>query len=216
MLMNSNQLLNPVYEYSVDGINWLTSIPIARQQSEFVKGQWYWQDVASPQAAQYYRVRETSGGTLDVVELVFSTPANEIILSQINKDDYQNLPFKNQMGRPLQFWFDRQITPQMWVWPASMYSFNSLVVWRRRELQDVGSLTNILEFPNYALDYVLSSLALRMIMILPGADISRVPLLQNQQAVAKQLFWTECRPTGNLSINPMIGCYTRGSGRRGY
>ena len=215
MLMNSTQILNPIYEYSLDGATWFTSVPAATQQSTFAVGQWYWQDVTSPQAAQYYRVRETSGGTLDAIEMVFGTAANEIILSQINKDDYQNLPFKNQQGRPLQFWFDRQISnPQMWMWPASMYSFNSVVVWRRREIQDVGSFTNILEFPNYALDYVLSSLALRMILILPGVDMTRFPILQTQQTAAKQLFWSECRPTGPLYFSPMISGYTRGNGGR--
>lgn len=212
ILMNGSALLNPIYEYSVDGINWIQSVPVALQASSFVAGQWYWQDIALPQSAQYYRVRETSGGTLNVTEVVFGTSANEIILSQINKDDYQNLPFKNQPGRPLQFWYDRQITPQMWVWPASMYTFNSLVVWRRRELQDIGVFTNILEMPNWALDYVLSSLAMRMIMILPGADMNRLSILQQQQQAAKMLFWTENRPTGPLYFSPMISGYTRGGG----
>lgn len=212
MLMNSTQLLNPTYEYSQDGITWIQSVPPALQQSSFVQGQWYWQDVASPQSALFYRVRETSGGTLDATEMVFGTSANEIILSQINKDDYQNLPYKNQQGRPLQFWYDRQITPQMWVWPASMYSFNSLVVWRRREIQDVGVFTNILEFPNRWLDTVVYSLSARMIYILAGADMARAPMLEQKAAQARQLAWTEERPTGPFYMAPMIGGYTQQGG----
>lgn len=213
MLMNSTQTLNPIYEYSIDGINWIESIAAASAPSVFTQGQWYWQDVTSPQSALFYRVRETSGGILDVTELVFGTSANEIILSQINKDDYQNLPFKNQVGRPLQFWFDRQIIPQAWIWPASQYSFNSLVVWRRRIIQNVGEFTNSLEFPNRWLDSVISTLASRMIYILPGVDLSRVSLLEQKAAMARQLAWTEERPTGPLYFSPMISGYTRGSGR---
>jgi len=212
MLMNSTQTLNPIYEYSQDGITWVTSVPAASAPSTYTAGQWYWQDVTSPQSALYYRVRETSGGTLDAVEMVFGTSANEIILSQINKDDYQNLPFKNQTGRPLQFWYDRQIVPQAWFWPASMYSFNSVVVWRKRIIQNVGSFTDSIEFPNRGLDYVLSSLALRMIMILPGADMSRLPVLQAQQTAAKTLFWGEERGTGPLYYAPMISGYSQQGG----
>ncbi len=178
MLMNSTQTLNPIYEYSQDGITWVSSVPAASASSTFTAGQWYWQDVASPFSAPYYRVRETSGGTLDATELVFGTSANEIVLSRINKDDYQNLPFKNQQGRPLQFWFDRQIIPQAWMWPASMYSFNSIVVWARRIIQNVGNYTNSLQFPNRWLDSVIFTLASRMIYILPGVDLNRAPMLE--------------------------------------
>jgi hypothetical protein len=217
MLMNSTQTLNPIYEYSVDGVTWVTSIPTASSPSVFTKGQWYWQDVSFPQTAQYYRVRETSGGTLDSIEMVFGTNANEIIISRLNKDDYQNLPFKNQNGRPLQYWFDRQIIPQAWFWPASMYSFNSIVVWRRRVLQDVGTFTDTLEFPDRWLDTVVFSLASRMIYILPGADLSRAPMLEQKAAQARQLAWTEERDNSPLFYSPMISGYTHqsygGSGR---
>ncbi len=215
ILMNATATLNPIYEYSVDGATWVESVPAASTSSTFTNGQWYWQDVTSPQSAQYYRVRETSGGTLNITEVVFGTSANEIILSQINKDDYQNLPYKNQLGRPLQFWFDRQIIPQAWVWPASQYSFNSLVVWRRRIIQNVGQFTNSLEFPNRWLDTIIYSLAARIIYILPGADLSRAPMLEQKAAQARQLAWDEERGTGPFYISPMIGGYTGGGGSNG-
>ncbi len=220
ILMNATATLNPIYEYSVDGSTWVSSVPAASTSSTFTQGQWYWQDVTSPQTAQYYRIRETSGGTLNVVEVVFGTSANEIILSQINKDDYQNLPYKNQIGRPLQFWYDRQIIPQAWIWPASQYTFNSLVVWRRRIIQNVGEFTNSIEMPNRMVDYILSALALRMIMILPGVDLNRLPILQNQMMAAKTLAWDEERPTGPFYLSAMIGGYGPqgggGSSRGGY
>ncbi len=217
ILMNNTASLNPVFEYSVDGVTWVNSVSAAGAASTFTQGQWYWQDVPSPQSAQYYRVRETSGGTLNVIEVVFGTAANEIVLSRINKDDYQNLPFKNQQGRPLQYWFDRQITPQAWIWPASMYSFNSLVVWRRRELQDVGSPTNILEFPNRWLDLIVTALAIRMALIIPGVDLAnRLPILQAQLQTAKELAWREERDASPLYFSPMISGYTGGMRTGGY
>lgn len=219
LLPNATGDLNPIYEYSIDGSNWIASIPAAGT-STFTAGQWYWQDVSAPQTAQYYRVRETSGGTLNVTELVFGTSCNEIVISRLNKDDYQNLPYKNQIGRPLQYWFDRQIIPQAWIWPASQYSFNSLVVWRRRVLQNVGTMTNTLEFPPRWLDSIVFSLAARIIYILPGADLNRAPMLDAKAAQARQLAWTEERDNSPFYISPMISGYTGGGygggGNNGY
>lgn len=215
ILMNATATLNPVYEYSLDGVTWVESVPSASEASSFTQGQWYWQDVTSPQTAQYYRVRETSGGILNITEVVFGTSCNEIVISRLNKDDYQNLPFKNQIGRPLQFWFDRQIIPQAWIWPASQYSFNSLVVWRRRVLQDVGNFTDTIEFPARWLDTIIYSWAARIIYILPGADLSRAPGLEAKALQARQLAWTEERDNSPLYYSPMIGGYTGSSGSNG-
>lgn len=211
ILMNSTQTLNPVYEYSTDGTTWISAIATATQATSYVNGQWYWADVASPVNARYFRVRETSGGTLDVIEVVFGQAATEVIVSRTNKDDYQNLPNKNLPGsRPLQYWFDRQIQPQMWLWPVSNYAFNTLVVWRRRELQDVGSFTNVLEFPNRWLDAVVADLAQRLVFILPEADLKRAPLLSANAVQALNRAWMEERDRSNIMYTPMIGYYTRG------
>lgn len=220
LLPNATSTLNPIYEYSVDGSTWVASVPASSEASTFTAGQWYWQDVSAPQSAQYYRIRETSGGTFNVTEVVFGTSANEIVISRLNKDDYQNLPYKNQIGRPLQYWFDRQIIPQAWIWPASAYSFNSLVVWRRRVLQNVGTMTNTLEFPPRWLDSVVFSLAARIIYILPGADLNRAPMLEQKAMQARQLAWTEERDASPLYLTPLIGGYTAGGysngGNNGY
>ncbi len=214
MLVNGTALLNPIYEYSADGITWVEFIPVARQSSSYAAGQWYWQDVASPQSAQYYRVRETSGGTLNVTEMVFGTSANEIILSQINKDDYQNLPCKNQVGRPLQYWFDRQIVPQAWIWRASAYSFNSLVVWSWRVIQDIGAFSNTIQIPPWWYDPIMDALAARLIWVLPGADLSRAPMLEQKAMMSKNAAWIQSKDNSPVYLSPMIGGYTQQGGRR--
>lgn len=214
LLPNATGTLDPVYEYSVDNINWIEVIP-APGPSTYTAGQWYWQDITAPQSGQYFRIRETGGGTLNVTELVFGTSANEIIISRLNKDDYQNLPYKNQIGRPLQYWFDRQIIPQAWIWPASQYSFNSLSVWRRRVLQNVGTFQNSIEFPPRILDSVIASLAARIIYILPGADLTRAPILEQRATLARQLVWSEERDHSDFFLQYQISGYTNGGGYGG-
>lgn len=211
MLMRSTKTLNPVYEYSQDGATWVIAVPAASAPSSYVAGQWYWQDVLAPVEALYFRVRETSGGTLDVTELVFGSPAREITISRTNRDDYQNLPNKNFQGRVLQYWFDRQIIPQAFLWPASNYWLDTLVVWNRQEIQDVGTFQNTLNFPQRWLDYIVSDLAARIAMIIPGVDMTRVPLLQSMAQAAKMRAWTEERDASPFLIQPQIGCYTGGN-----
>lgn len=223
-LNNQTETLSPVYEWSNDNATWTLisaasyagGMPTTFGSSTYNAGQWYWQDVAQPVAARYYRIRETGGGTLNISELVFGQSAREVTISRTNADDYQNLPFKNQVtpnsggGRPLQYWFDRQIQPQAWLWPPSGYSFDTLVCWGRRQLQDVGSLTQTLEFPDRWLDAVIWMLAESMSHELQGVLVPRIPLIAAKAQQAMQLAWTEERDMSPVMYTPNIGVYTRG------
>lgn len=213
VLPNSTQTLNPVYEFSPDGVTWTQAVPISSAASSFTAGTWYWQDVKNLSAAsqaQYFRIRETSGGILDMTEVVFGQQPYELPMARINKDDYQNLPNKLTTGRPLQYWFDRQITPQAWLWPASQYEFNTVVAWRRRELQDVGSFTNILEIPNRWIDSVIWDLAFRLSLNPEmGVDAGRIALLERTAPKMMSRVWDEERDNSPVYLQANIRGYTR-------
>lgn len=211
LLANSTQTLNPIYEYSNDGETWITAVSAASSPSSYVAGQWYWQDVPAPQPGILFRVRETSGGTLDVAQLGFNTQSTEILISRTNRDDYQNLPNKSFTGRVLQYWLDRQISPQLWMWPASYAWLDCLVAWQRMQIQDVGTFQNTLSFPQRWLDYVVYDTAARMALIIPGVDPARAPILTAMAQTAKMRAWTEERDMSQFLISPQIGCYTRGN-----
>lgn len=213
LLPNSTRTLNPVYESSADAVTWTQAVPVSSAPTSFTAGAWYWQDVpnlSATSSARYFRVRETSGGILDMTEVVFGQAPYELTVARINQDDYQNLPNKKQTGRPLQYWMDRQITPQAWLWPCSQYEFNSMSVWRRRELQDVGSFTNTLEFPNRWLDAIVWDLAFRMSMM-PGVtmDPGRIALLERNAPMMRNRAWTEERDASPVYYQSNIRGYTR-------
>lgn len=212
LLPNSTGNLNPAFEFSSDAVNWSTAIPPSSVAASFTAGTWYWQDVLDLSfynSARYFRVRETSGGTLDMTEVVFGTKPYELPMSRQNRDDYQMLPNKQFTGRPLQYWFDRQITPQAWIWPSSDFEFNTIVAWRRREIQDVGTYTNTLEVPNRWLDDIVTELASR-ICLLPSmkVDPQRIALLQGLADNTKMRAWTEERDNSPVLISPNIRGYT--------
>ena len=221
-LPNATATLNPVYEWSNDNTTWVQYAQASTAggsvgsfgSGSYQAGHWYWQDIPQPVSAQYFRIRETGGGTLNITELVFGQPAREITVSRSSADDYQNLPYKNQQGgsgRPLQYWLDRQIIPQAWLWPASQYTFDSMIWWARRQLQDVGTFTDTLEFPNRWLDAVVSDLAARLSYELQGVDPNRIGLLEARAEKALGIAWDEERDKSPTYITPNIGCYTRGS-----
>lgn len=220
-LNNQTQTLSLVYEYSNDNVNWTQIAQGSNAGGQtgtfgsqtYDAGSWYWQDISQPVAARFYRLRETGGGTLNVTELVFGQPAREVTISRTNADDYQNLPYKNQVGgtgRPLQYWFDRQIQPQAWLWPSSGYEFNTLVCWGRRKLQDVGSYTDTLEFPTRWLDAVIWDLARRLCFELQGVPPSAIPIVKQEAKEAMDLAWTEERDASPVMYSPNISCYTSG------
>lgn len=213
LLPSTTGNLNPIFEYSPDGLTWSTAIAPAQVATSFVAGTWYWQDVGnltSYSSAQYFRVRETSGGTLNMTEVVFGRAPQELPMSRQNRDDYQMLPNKYTLGRPLQYWFDRQIVPQMWIWPASAYEFNTIALWRRREIQDVGTFTNTIEVPNRWLDDIITELSSR-ICLLPGLNVAtdRITLLQTLAQNTKMRAWTEERDASPFYVSPNIRGYTR-------
>jgi hypothetical protein len=211
LLPNSTGSLNPIFEFSSDNVTWSTAIP-SSVASSFTAGTWYWQDVAdltSYNSARYFRVRETSGGTLDMTEVVFGTKPYELSMSRQNRDDYQMLPNKQFTGRPLQYWFDRQITPQAWIWPSSDFEFNTVVAWRRREIQDVGTYTNTLEVPNRWLDDIVTELASR-ICLLSSLKVSdgRIQLLMGMAEKSGMRAWQEERDASPFQIAVNIRGYT--------
>ena len=209
-LPNSTGNLNPAYETSSDGITWTTAIAPSTAASSFTAGTWYWQDVPRAVSARYFRIRETSGGTLNATELVFSTSPYALPMARQNRDDYQNLPNKGSVGRPLQYWFDRQLTPQMWVWQLPSTEFGSIEAWVRREIMDIGALTNTIEFPARWLDDIVTEVASR-ICLLPGigADKDRINFLQQLAANTRMRAWIEERDNSPVFISPGIRGYTR-------
>lgn len=65
-----------IYEYSQDGINWLTLFET--ESTAYTANTDYFIELQNPVTARAFRVRETDGGTLDMVEVYFMTRATSI------------------------------------------------------------------------------------------------------------------------------------------
>jgi len=194
---------------STDGITWTTVY--SPGATTWVAGTWLYYDLDPSASTTYWRISQSAGVNMGVYQVVFGSNANEIPLARLNRDDYTNLPNKNFVSnRPLQFWFDRTIPqPTMYVWPSSNTYAPQIVVWRYRQIQDVGDLSGELEIPQRWYLAIQNMLAHQMSMELPAVDPGRVTYLEQQADKYWQQAEQEERDKSPIYFAPNISYYTR-------
>ena len=136
----------------------------------------------------------------------------EITIARLNRDDYINLPNKSFQGRPLQYWYDRQRDiPIMTLWPAPDYgaSLNQITIWRKRYVQDVGSLNDQLDIPQRWFDAVVYNLAFRLGEERPEVDINVLPILAARAQQSLTEAQAEERDNSPIYWTPNLRVYTR-------
>lgn len=161
-----------VVEISNDvGVTWQQVAAFALQPTTLTAGAAIAQDVDNSVAATHWRVRDTSGVlAASVVELA-NTPS-DIPMSSFNRDDYFALPNKTfQATRAVQYWFDKQLAPQLWVWPVPSNAADQIVAQVHRQIQDVGALNGTLEVPQRWYEYVIFALACKVAVELPSGEL---------------------------------------------
>lgn len=136
-------------------------------------------------------------------------------MAKLSNDDYVSLPDKSRTvpvgSKSLQFWYDKQITPRIWIWPASQGAVDQIVVWTHRQIQDVGALTNTLEIPQYWLESIIFSLAARCALELPSGELpaGRYEMLKAEAAESLAQAEDSQSDGSPMRISPRIACYSR-------
>lgn len=103
-----------------------------------------------------YDLRERD---VDVMEVALRTSGADIVLSRVSWDQSMYTSDKDQAGRPVQYKFDRQLTPQLTLWPVPDSNSYSLVVDVFKFIQDVGSYYNVIGAPRRFLPAMVAGLA---------------------------------------------------------
>lgn len=196
-------------EWSNDGSTWNTLYDTG--VATWAKNTWLWYDIDPGVSALCYRMRETSGNTLNVAEFYVGNNSTEIAMSRLNRDDYTNLPNKNfTSNQPLQFWFNRTI-PQatITVWPVPSNPFVQMTVWYSVYVQDVGALNGQLAIPDRWMLAIQSMLAHQMAQELPNVDLPRIQYLEAQAEKYFQMAEQEERDKSPIYLQPNISVYSR-------
>ena len=201
-----------VVEYSTDlGVTWIQAAAFAKQQSQVASGVYLSTDIDNSASASYWRVRDTSGSLASVSSLSFNYNSSEIPMTQMNRDDYFSLPNKTfQSNKSLQYWFDKQISPQIWLWPVPNTA-DQLAVEYHRQIQDVGSLNNLLEVPQRWYEYVIFGLACRVAVELPSGELppDRLPYLESKAEYHLQRAADGESDGAPIKLQPAIRGYTK-------
>lgn len=199
---------NFAYEVSNDGVTWKTVQQFPA--TELADKEWAYFNISTTPPYLYYRLRETVATTFSIRQIVFSTSQQVIPLARLNRDDYWNLPNKQfPSQRSLQYWFDRQIEPKMYLWPVPNNDFQMFQLVIDRQMMDVGSLTNQIYVPDRWIASIQASLSHKLSMQIPGVDIARIQYLEGQAQKLFQQASDEDRDKSPIYFQPNISYYTR-------
>ena len=84
---------------------------------------------------------------IDILSAVVRRSGTDFSLSRISRDSYLSIPNKTTTGRPTQFFLDRQITPNLKIWPAPENSTDVIHYDALTRIQDADGSVNTLEIP---------------------------------------------------------------------
>ena len=196
-------------ETSTDGTTWLT---VATEDNPNATANVVtWVDIQGSLATSYFRVRATSG-TLNQTQVILANTPNEIPMARLNRDDYVNLPNKAFEGRPLQFWVDRLLNaPVLYLWPVPSAQFVTaqVVVWVKRYIMDVGTMTQEIEIPQRWYDAIVYVLASRLAEETPSVDPQMIAILDQKAQRSLLEAENEERDDSPIYLTPNIAVYTR-------
>jgi hypothetical protein len=196
-------------ETSNDGTTW--TILATESNPNVTAGVVTWVDVQGSLATSYFRVRATSGN-LNQAQVVLANTPNEIPMARLNRDDYVNLPNKAFQGRPLQFWCDRQLNNpvlNLWPVPSAQFVTAQVVVWVKRYIMDVGTMTQEIEIPQRWYDAIVYLLSSRVAEETPSVDPQMIAILDQKAQRALLEAENEERDDSPIYMTPNIAVYTR-------
>ena len=84
---------------------------------------------------------------IDVLSVVIRRDGTDFQLERLSRDEFLAIPTKTTTGRPNQFFLDRQLTPNLKVWPVPENSTDVIYYDALTRIQDADAAVNTLEIP---------------------------------------------------------------------
>jgi hypothetical protein len=197
------------YEYTLDGTTWI-ALDAVTVTVDTGTAQWYWYDIEGAPLAMGWRVRSASPDILSIAELFFGNNPTEIPMGTWSLDDWNAMPTKTTPGVPWNWYQQRDIdTSRLFVWPMpnEQAKYLQLVCWRRRFLNDVTDMTQSLDIPRRWYEALSASLARRLCLELPEADMTRFPMLAQLETASMAMATGEERDPAPMRYNPGLEVY---------
>jgi len=112
----------------------------------------------------YYDLEPRTVSILQVYTRTLSgAQATDLMMSPISRAEYDAIPNKAQLGqRPFQYYFDRTITPRLYIWQAPQNAGITLFYHRMKIQEDAGDFTDSMDAPNRWMEAIAAGLAAKL------------------------------------------------------
>ena len=144
--------------------------------------------------------------TIDLMSQVIrtgtGTTQSDIAITRVSNPTYASIPSKNDTGRPIQIYLDRQAEiPTVTMWPIPNDASYTFVYWFLKRLDDAGTGVNTQHIPFRFLPCLVAGLAYYLSIKIPEAA-PRIQMLKAEYEEQWLLASTEDREKATLSITP--------------
>tara|TARA_S200002703_G_scaffold47298_1_gene40956 strand:- start:155 stop:832 length:678 start_codon:yes stop_codon:yes gene_type:complete len=95
----------------------------------------------------------------DILEVALRRSGTDYEVDRISRGEYLNVPNKTTTGRPSQFYFNRQTSPELVVWPTPENSTDELVYYYITRIEDADTLQNTTDVPYRFLPCMIAGLS---------------------------------------------------------
>jgi hypothetical protein len=84
---------------------------------------------------------------IDILAVVIRRDGTDFSISRVSRDEFLSIPTKTTEGRPTQFFLDRQITPNLKLWPLPENDTDVLIFDCLTRINDADTAKNTMEVP---------------------------------------------------------------------
>lgn len=84
---------------------------------------------------------------IDVLSVVIRRAGTDYSLERLSRDDFLTIPSKSTQGRPSQFFLDRQLNPNLKIWPVPENSTDVIYYDALTRIDDADDYTNTMDMP---------------------------------------------------------------------
>lgn len=197
------QVASVIISSSTDDI---TYTPLIAQTKTFTVGDWHWVAIEPSTNSQYWKITFPTATT--ITDYTISATFTDLVISRLNRDDYQGLPNKRFEGAPsLQYWMNRQMTPTITLWPVPNIELACIYLLTHRQIQDVGTMVNTIEIPDRWADAVLWELASMCAVEIPTMPADRIQLCLQMASISLRNADSEERDNSPIYLAPNISVY---------
>ena len=144
---------------------------------------------------------------IDILSLVVKRSGTDFSMTRISRDSFLNLPNKTSTGRPTQYFLDRQITPNLKLFPTPENSTDVIVYDALTRIQDADTPINTMEIPFRFIPCLTAGLAYYIAM---KKAPDRIQLLKTVYEEEFERAMAEDRDRSAFNVSPKLDYYKVG------